>query len=227
MTADRDETGGRDGTGGPEVADPWIAHLSAEILHVAGAEGRLPAERALADRLGVRRHQLRRALQALRDRGALPRPAPRAAARAAPDAARADALAGDTNPVEVIEMRLMIEPALARLAALRATPNQIAEMRAAFGGTGRGPQAARPADLHRMIAAAAGNGLARRLHDLLRAIDREVRVSSQVAHMHPEHDAEEHHAIVAAIARRDADAAETAMRLHLQSIHRILSAVLA
>lgn len=33
-----------------------------------------------------------------------------------------------TNPFEVMEMRLMIEPALARLAALRASPDEIARI---------------------------------------------------------------------------------------------------
>ncbi|MDP3339281.1 FadR/GntR family transcriptional regulator [Frigidibacter sp.] len=200
-----------------------LAPVTEAILRIQAQDGSLPAERALADRLNIKRHLLRRALLALRDRGALPTPLPRPR-RPQPTTGGAGGIARDTNPVEVMELRLMVEPPLARLAAVRATPNQIAQMRALIeGGVRQGGSAA---DLHRMIAAASGNALARVIHDMIRTIDHEVRESVHAANLRPANDADEHRAIVEAIAGRDPEAAEAAMRVHLTSIHRVLSAIL-
>src|SRR5271154_5280272 len=75
------------------------------------AEGALPAERKLAERLRVNRYRLRRALEALRATGEI---APRSGRRGMSSARRGEALVRGTNPTEVIEMRIMLEPALAR-----------------------------------------------------------------------------------------------------------------
>ena len=200
-----------------------LGAVTEAILRIQVQEGSLPAERALADRLNIKRHLLRRALLALRDRGALPTPSPRP--RRAPTAAGgAGGIARDTNPVEVMELRLMIEPPLARLAAVRATPNQIAQMQVLIEGGVR--QGSTAADLHRLIAAASGNALARCIHDMVRTIDHEVKASVHAADLRPANDAGEHRAIVDAIAGRDPEAAEAAMRVHLTSIHRVMSAIL-
>ncbi|MEI4487884.1 FCD domain-containing protein [Frigidibacter sp. MR17.14] len=216
MTAGRQGVAAGGGAAG-DAADE-IDRVARAVLRIREREGALPAERQLAERLEIKRHLLRRALLDLRARGALPTPSPRLR-RVQLGAERAQDLARDTNPIEVMEMRLMIEPTLARLAAVRATPNQIAGMQAAIADRA-------PEDLHRLIAAAAGNGLARVLHDMVRVIEQDVRVDRHVEHMHPPDDAEQHRRIVAAIARRDAEAAEAEMRTHLQAIHRILSSAL-
>ena len=66
-------------------------------------------------------------LKVLRDAGEIDpaRAGRRALADRAPSSTR---LVQSTNPLEVMEMRLMIEPALARLAALRASPDEIARI---------------------------------------------------------------------------------------------------
>src|SRR6516165_342509 len=75
-------------------------------IRAIAARQKLGSERALADALNVKRHQLRRALAAMRPNG--------------------EHLVRATNPLEVIEMRIAIEPFLARLAALRASPFEMA-----------------------------------------------------------------------------------------------------
>ena len=73
----------------------------------------------MAEALNVKRHQLRRALKALRANGEI---APAEAKRKPLVGHNGEYLVRDTNPMEVIEMRIAIEPFLARLAALRASP---------------------------------------------------------------------------------------------------------
>ncbi|AMY70477.1 FadR/GntR family transcriptional regulator [Frigidibacter mobilis] len=204
-----------------DAQDDGLSPVTEAILRIQAQDGFLPAERSLAQRLNIKRHLLRRALLALRHRGELPQPRPR---RSLPAAGRVGGIARDTNPVEVMELRLMIEPPLARLAAVRASPNQIAQMLALVDGGGHSGGSA--ADLHRLIAAASGNALARVIHDMVRSIDHEVRLTAHAGNLHPANDADEHRAIVEAIAGRNPEAAEAAMRVHLASIHRVLSAIL-
>jgi DNA-binding FadR family transcriptional regulator len=100
-------------------------------MRVAGQE-QLPAERDLAETIAVGRRAVRRALEVLEAEGRIWRrqgsgtfigAGPNLAAQGAP------ALAEASNMLEVMEVRLRIEPALAQLAALRASPAEIAGMR--------------------------------------------------------------------------------------------------
>jgi DNA-binding FadR family transcriptional regulator len=179
----------------------------------------LPAERALADLYGVKRHRVRQALALLREHGDL-----ESSRRA--NAAGGEALIRSTNPLEVIELRLALEPALARLAAVRATPLEIA--RIVRAATTPSDMQRGSADLvfHKLIAAASGNGLAADLYTLLRKVGADSRVRVQT----PEPPCpnrlaqrdQEHHAVAAAIAARDPECAEAAMRAHLNAVHRII-----
>ena len=84
---------------------------------------RLPSERALAEQLGVGRRILRRALEVLEAEGHLWRHQGKGTF-IGPRPLRGEVslveLSSRTNPLEVMEARLEIEPGLARLAALRA-----------------------------------------------------------------------------------------------------------
>lgn len=184
----------------------------------------VPSERALAERLKVKRHQLRRALEALRTSGELA-PA-RAGRRAIPDLRRGEDLAVATNPLEVIELRMVIEPALARFAALRASPFEIARIeRAATTAPDADPGAADLA-FHRAVAAGSRNVLAAEVYALLRQVGRDGRVRMGDADAHTtcskrirQRDAE-HADVAQAIAARDPERAERAMREHLGVVHR-------
>lgn len=193
--------------------------LVATIRSLLASGGPLPAERVLAERLAVKRHRLRSALEILRSAGEI-EPA-RPGRRGTP---RSDDLVPLTNPVDVTELRLLLEPGLARLAAVRASPIEVARvLRAATTASG---ERAGKVDLafHLAVAAAARNALAAELYALVRRVGRDVRVA--IAGRAPacpnalrQRDAE-HQAVAQAIAARDPDAAESAMRTHMLAVQR-------
>ncbi len=194
------------------------------IRGLVAETGTMPSERAIAEQLQVKRHRLRRALETLRASGEL-EPA-RAGRRAGPDVRFGGDLASGTNPVEIIELRTVIEPALARLAALRASPSEIARIqRAALTPADVEPGAADLA-FHRAVATGSRNSLASDFYSLLRHIATDARVSlgdAEESRRCPKRIAErdlEHAAIADAIARRDPDAAERAMRVHLGAVQQ-------
>lgn len=196
-----------------------VAALARKLRSRLASGDALPAERALAVQYGVKRHRVRQALALLREQGDLDA-SPRT------NGADGESLIRSTNPLEVIELRLALEPALARLAAVRATPLEIARiMRAA---TTPPDMQRSSADLvfHKLVAAASGNGLAADLYALLRKVGSDSRVRVQSGDPPcPDRLAQrdsEHHAVADAIAARDPERAEAAMRTHLTAVHRII-----
>jgi len=191
-------------------------------LHVAA--GQLPSEREMANRLNVKRHQLRRALSELRRSGDL---APARTRRERPSlhSRYGENLVDVTNPLEVIELRLIIEPGLARLASLRASALEIGEI-TRWATT---PSETKPdvADLnfHAAIAAASRNHLAKELFTVLRRVGRDARMRvvgvtpATCAKSVAERD-EEHRRVAEAIAARNPDAAESTMRAHMLLVQR-------
>lgn len=192
-------------------------------VRAMAARQKLGSERAMAEALNVKRHQLRRALQALRANGEL-----------APAEAKRKPLLGDngenlvraTNPMEVIEMRIAIEPFLARLAALRASPFEMAAIDQAATTAAGADSGAADLKFHKLIAASSGNKLAASLYDLLRRVARDARLQLNGSRAAcpgrvRQRDAE-HRAIAQAIVARDPDAAERSMRLHLAAVQRII-----
>ncbi len=177
------------------------------------------SERALADQFGVTRHRLRQALDTLRAQGVIAPPSRRRLGIGA-----GEAMVRGTNPIEVIELRMALEPALARLAALRATPFDIARIERAATTSANMESGAADLAFHRLIAAASGNGLAAEFYALLRRVGTDVRL--RIASNGPvcpnrlrQRDVE-HRAIAAAIAARDADAAEQTMLRHLEVVQQ-------
>ncbi len=211
---------------GSLVADESeVSRIVSAVREILAQGSEIPSERALAEQLGVKRHRLRQALEQMRAAGEIGKA--KAGRRAAsPPAPRGEDLARGTNPVEVIELRMMIEPVLARLAALRASPAEISRIvqasstppGASYGG----------ADLacHQAVAAGARNGLAVEFYRLLRQVgtDARVRLAGETTTC-PTRLARrdgEHRAIAEAIAGRDPDAAEQAMRSHLAAVQRMI-----
>ena len=204
----------------PEASfNPDIATLVRKLRERLAAGKALPAERAMADEYAVKRHRVRQALACLREQGDLD-------STRRISATGGELLIRSTNPLEVIELRLVLEPSLARLAAVRATPLEIARiMRAA---TTPPDMQRSTADLafHKLVAAASGNGLAAELYALLRKVgsDSRVRVQSTLPAC-PNRLAQrdqEHHAVAEAIAARDPEGADAAMRTHLNAVHRVI-----
>jgi GntR family transcriptional regulator, transcriptional repressor for pyruvate dehydrogenase complex len=205
-----------------QVRDGQAFSRLVDILRARFAtEGSLPAERTMAKQLNVKRHQLRGALEVLRANGEIGPPTSR---RGGSGLRREESLIRTTNPIEVIEMRLALEPSLARLAALRASPLEIARILRAATTSGDVDTGAADLIFHKTIAASTRNSLAAALYTLLRQIGTDVRVRlGNSAGANPQRlvqrDAE-HRAVAEAIAARDPDAAERAMRVHLAAVQR-------
>jgi DNA-binding FadR family transcriptional regulator len=200
-----------------------LSGLVESIRAIIAATGSLPPERVIAEELSGKRHKLRRALGELRARGELG-PA-QAGRRALAEAAQECHLINSTNPLEVIEMRLLLEPAFARLAAMRASLVESDRIRrAATTPKGADPSAADMV-FHRAIAVGARNSLASEVYVILNRVasDGRLRFTDSEADLIPERvrarDAE-HQRIADSISARDPEAAERAMREHLTAMQR-------
>lgn len=191
----------------------------------------LPSEAKLMERYGVGRQVVRESLQSLQatgvveivnGKGAVVRPLTSDPLQAF--FARSMASEGERDrTVELLEVRRGLEVQSARLAAARATRDEIARIRE-LAGEMEGQEERDPdrfasldVQLHLAIAAAAGNQLLLLLVEAIRAPIR----STIEAGLHRQSRAgtttridELHRAIVDAIAAGDADAAEHAMAEH-------------
>jgi DNA-binding FadR family transcriptional regulator len=201
------------------IQEPQVNGLVERLRDMLASREGLPAERTLAEQLDVSRHRLRLALEVLRASGEIPRPGAR---RESVPLRGGDALVRGTNSLEVIELRMALEPALVRLAAVRATPLDILRIQRAAVT----PPGARLGEIdlafHKLVAEATRNSLAADLYALLRRIgsDSRLRVNSQdppCPNRQQQRD-REHQAIADAIAARDPDRAEAAMRTHLTAV---------
>lgn len=201
------------------------------------AEWQLPAERDLAGRIGVGRRAVRRALEVLEAEGRIWRHQGKgtfAGQRPPVQPHLIASLADRTSPLEVMEARLNIEPALARLAALKASPDSIAALRRIERKTA----ASMDSDghelwdsaFHRHIAETAGNGLLLALFDCIDRIRqspswRRLRETAR-NRIRLRAYTSQHGDIVAAIARHDGAGAEAAMRRHLLALQANLEAAM-
>ncbi|MDX1433123.1 MAG: FadR/GntR family transcriptional regulator [Gammaproteobacteria bacterium] len=197
---------------------------------------RLPPERRLCEMLGVSRSALRKALSALEAEGQVWRHVGRGTfigSRPPQSVLSAASLIRATSPAEVMQARLLIEPELARLAAINASARDIEEMRRCIRRT-RSAGDWRVYEtwdnrLHREIAEATHNTLLLSLFDTLNTVRRAVawgraRTTERPRASH--HSFAEHDDIVEAIAARDTEAAADAMCRHLDSVRsRLLDGV--
>jgi len=192
-------------------------------------ETRLPPERDLCERLGVSRGDLRKALMALeRDRRIWRHVGKGTFIGSGPveETIGISEIAGQTTPADVMRTRLILEPEIAREAALHATLDDIAAMRRS-GIQTRDAATWRQYEnadnlLHRQIAQASHNNVLLGLFDVLNAVRRTVvwgRLRSDDTHPPADHHSfSDHEQIIEAIADRDMSGAAAAMRLHLQQV---------
>jgi DNA-binding FadR family transcriptional regulator len=135
-------------------------------------------------------------------------------------------LSARTSPAEVLEVRLLIEPLVARLAATRATAPEIDQMKRLLekGSKVRHPAVweARDISLHRVVAQAAHNAFLLTIFDLFNDMRkqptwgalRSASLTSERVKLYELH----HRAFVGAISHRDPAEAEEAMRIHIQNV---------
>jgi DNA-binding FadR family transcriptional regulator len=189
------------------------------------AGARLPAERALAVQLRLGRGTLRKALDQLAQEGRIRRRVGEGTFVAETPAAllRFDAA---PSPADVMEARRMLEPAIARAAALRARPDEISAIAALARPV---PEDAawrdweeRDRAFHGAVAGAARNpllsALLKTLDDIRDADDwgrlRRRAITAEARRAH----AAQHARVAQAISARDAAEAADAMRAHLAAV---------
>jgi DNA-binding FadR family transcriptional regulator len=216
--------------------------------------GRIPPERSLASELGVGRRSLRRALDILEQEGrisrhqgrgtfisghengdangaAAARPARNGNGRSAAPSLGIAHIFDHTSPIEVIEVRLAIEPVMARLAAFRASQAEInrLQMLAAETRSAGDPATYEKVDalFHRTIAEVAQNRLYLAVFDTIHANQREQgwRRLSENAHCFKRQSvyADYHAEISAAIAARQGEKAHELMHRHLSDVQRYIN----
>ncbi len=188
--------------------------------------GRLPTERELSERLGASRWQTRQALESLEKQGRIWRHVGKGTFVGPRPTVEVEALRlliDTSNPMEIVETRHTIEPALAAMAAIRADSTQIAEIQL----IGRRCAAARNIEiyevwdekLHAAIARAAGNKILLAMFETVNEIRKQIVWNTmRRSTLKPErraHFSEQHRRIIEAIAARDANAANNAMREHM------------
>jgi DNA-binding FadR family transcriptional regulator len=216
------------------AAGTALSQLRAYLVQIEmPLDSRLPPERELAETLGVTRAGLRKALAVLEGENQIWRHVGKGTfigSRPIESMADIAAITRRTNPAEVMRTRMVLEPEVARLAALNATSEHIAEMRLCMQRT-RAAQTWRQYEawdnrLHRVIAEATQNSLLLALLDTLNAVRRAVvwgRLRVDKVKPAPNHHSfEDHAAIVAAIEDRDLSRAAGAMRAHLENVERNL-----
>ncbi len=211
-----------------EVARQLQRHI-AEALKPGGL---LPSERELARMLSVSRSSVRDAIRTLELIGLLEprqgigtvvcRPA------AAPANPLADALLEKRKTVaDLIDVRQMIEPFLARQAALRISSDEIANMEDILRRQEAKVRAGElgieeDSQFHYAIAVASDNAAILKVVDVLMDLLRETRERSLQVEGRQQKSLAGHRRILSALKRGDAAAAEAAMRRHLQEIEEVL-----
>ena len=196
---------------------------------VYGSGQQIPAERFLAEEYGLARNTLRQALKMLEDEGVLVRHVGKGTF-VNPEAGRQ----GDgpthrmrqASPEDVMEVRLMIEPRAASLAAIRASESDLeaidTALRHAVNATGVAQFEHWDGELHLAIFEAAKNSLlaeyCRTFNDVRNQpgwyqLKKQAMASSGQAQYHQQHTA-----IVTALKDRDGKLAAQHMRDHIISV---------
>lgn len=198
---------------------------------------RLPAERTLAAEYGVSRSVIREVMSSLNQMGCIVSKVGGGSFVKTPDTSDiVDPLSimvsqDDEFAIEMIEARLVIEPAVARLAALRRTSEQLPEMWAtiekmrseAVKGSFSTTLDSR---FHELLTEAANNrALAMTVLGYSRVLNRSMELTQSLEGV-PHKTIAAHENILRAVERQDAQAAENAMRQHLVDAHENLKRVL-
>lgn len=221
---------------GASVADDVARHLKRLIITGAFPNGgRLPAERTLAAELGVSRAALREALQQLQSAG-LVHSQQGSGTRVTHDPSSSARLVAHLSQeerdfAESAELRAVVEPQIARLAANRATPSTVGAMRRILAASEAelDVEASMSLDIefHLAVAEAAGNRLLSSLSGLTASWTISERAYSHLEPRGRDVSRKGHARILAAIEAGDADAAEHAMSEHLDEIGLAIAAARA
>ncbi|HXM65820.1 MAG TPA: FadR/GntR family transcriptional regulator [Candidatus Acidoferrum sp.] len=190
----------------------------------------LPAERELAQRLGVSRTAVREAVKALREKGLVEAYSGRGTfvTDGTSQAARQSfdlmvKIGQQEGAPHLAELRLILEPGIAALAAVRAKEDDLVALREAVAVMDRAqddPEAYIEADLdfHLALAETVANPLILSLIDSIVGLLREQRIKIFNVEGGPQRGQIHHKRILEAMERRDAEMARTSMRAHLEQV---------
>jgi GntR family transcriptional regulator, transcriptional repressor for pyruvate dehydrogenase complex len=208
-----------------------VQQIEDSILKGQLKEGeQLPAERELAQQFGVSRTAVREAVKTLREKGLVEAYAGRGTFVTSKTAhsirltldrmMRSDASEGT---VHLAEVREILEPEIAALAAQRADDDTLSAMRESIGvmdAARQDPERFIEGDLdfHLALAEAAGNPLILSLIDSIVGLLREQRMRTYYTEGGPERGQYHHKRILEAIEHRNLQGAREAMRAHLRQV---------
>lgn len=212
------------------VPDRLSVDLERLILEGQLAPGeRLPAERDLADHLGVSRASIRDALRALENRGLLDRKPGRGTIVLSPgDSAALAGLVPDAmNELgpelrDIMELRSIIEPPIAKITASRAKARDIAQLRELVEAMEQDVSHERYAELdrafHQAIASYAHNPLLALITEQIAQQIAPSRADKYQTKARRAASSAAHRRIFEAIAAGDGDLAEQEARAHVLAI---------
>jgi GntR family transcriptional regulator, transcriptional repressor for pyruvate dehydrogenase complex len=192
----------------------------------------LPAERDLAQRLGVSRTAVREAVKTLREKGLVEAYSGRGTfiTDGTSQAARQSfdlmvKIGQQEGSPHLAELRLILEPGIAALAAARVQEEDLGAMREAVAVMDRSqknPTAYIEADLdfHLALAEAAANPLILSLIDSIVGLLREQRMKIFNVEGGPQRGQVHHKRILDAVERRDPEMARSAMHAHLEQVRQ-------
>jgi DNA-binding FadR family transcriptional regulator len=202
-----------------------LEDLKEAITNLTGEDGMLPPERELVEEFGVSRSRLRRVLAELREDGLIP-PARVGRRNSRETSSQVQNLVRVANPTDVIELRLIIEPQLARLAALKASSLEAERIIKAAHSQKHETNGEADLAFHLEVASGTRNSVAREMYRTLRMVGSDARVklpdSTPMCPIRLKKRDEEHLEIARAIAARDPEEAEEKMREHLLAVRAII-----
>ncbi|MEX0921750.1 MAG: FCD domain-containing protein [Rhodovibrionaceae bacterium] len=216
------------------VAEDVAARLRSRIE--AGewaAPGRLPPERELAEDFGIARNTLRRALGLLEEQGFLSRQLGRGNYVTRLES---DSFSGilrrikGSSPADLMEVRLLIEPAAAAAAATAASDADLGAIRQAHDSACQAGDMPAFEDwdavFHQRVFDCTRNELLREMHNLLRLLRNQPLWFEMKRRAFSEDRkavyCREHAALLAALLRRDPEGARQAMLSHLKTVRQNL-----
>ncbi|HEY5617404.1 MAG TPA: FadR/GntR family transcriptional regulator [Vicinamibacterales bacterium] len=216
------------------VAEQIADQIRFLILDGTFPAGRpLPAERQLAERFGVSRGSIRDALRVLETIGLL---VTRHGQGTFPQELDVDRLVAPLASVlsyrhdledELMDVRRMFEPAVARVAASRVTDEDLVALQRILDTQRRKLKTRQSAIVedtafHEVLARATRNRVVVSIMATLNDLLVESRTLALKQEGRPSRSMQGHEAVVAALRKRDADAAANAMREHIDQIADLL-----
>ena len=198
----------------------------------------LPPERKLADIFKVSRHSVREAIRILEQKQILKsRTGSGTFVVTEDESTLVEFLTGSlrrkkSKLFEIFQFRRMLEPQIAALAAQNATPESIGKIentQQAYQAVRDDPKSLKEKDqlFHLALARATGNTVLLQIMERLTDVLGESRVELSQSFTRHKVSLKGHARIVAAIRRRDVDAAHQAMNTHLDEIEKVLFKVVS